>query len=725
MIKLPFLSPSMVAIESLTPPILDPTIAPYQPILCCWLIEIALMLRWEDVGQQQIDLLDCSDFLYVTGIDEGVGDEFVEKSKTIRGARQKTRRLLQKRLARMSDHELPEDLPLFNNIALLGDLLHLSDADKAILVFVTAMSAFSAFNIAITCGGPSQVTAAEFCRILGRITGLPAKQLERSIAKDGLLVESGLIGVEPGIQSIDAKLDLIAGLNEVLLTAHDDVGEIIHYFIRRVEPGTLTLANYPHLQHDAYLLQDYLSAAISTGVTGANIFLYGPPGVGKTEFAGALAIAIDAELYEVAVNHNDGSPLKGQSRLRAYHFCQNLLAHKDNSLLLFDEVEDVFGGGEDALFESLFGDRGTRRADTGKASVNRTLEMNRTPAVWIANRVQQIDPAFRRRFDYSIRFPVPPKAVRCDIIKHHLAQFQPTDAWIDALADDEQLMPAQFERAAKVAAISGQDSTTARKTVERVLDQSSRLLGQRNLPRRPRSATGFDLRYLNTTLDVSPLIEGLRKTSSGTFCFYGPPGTGKTQLAHYIADAVGVTPLVRRASDLISPYVGETEMNIASMFSAAREQGAALILDEADSFMGDRRSATHSWETTQVNEFLTQMESFEGIFICTTNLLDRLDQASLRRFMFKVRFDYLTPAQSADLFEESVCQLGWTTGLDECRDRVTALSGLTPGDFAVVARQQSLLVSKKSDAKVFFNSLKEELAVKNMGGRPMGFAANL
>lgn len=725
MIKLPFLSSSMVASDSLKSPILDPTMAPYQPILGYWLIEIALMFRWEDVGQQQIELLDCSEFLQVTGIDEGVGDEFVEKSSTIRGARQRTRRLLKRCLARMSDHELPENLPLFNNVALLGDLLHLSDADKTILVFATATSAFSAFNIALACGGPSQVTAAEFCRVIGHITGLPTKQLERSIAKDGLLVESGLIEVEPGVQGIDYKVDLIEGLDEVLLTAHNDVEEIVNHFIRRVEPGTLTLANYPHLQHDAHLLQDYLSAAISKSVTGANIFLYGSPGVGKTEFATALATAIDAELYEVAFNQNDGSPLKGQSRLRAYHFCQNLLAHKNNALLLFDEVEDVFGGGENALFESLFGDSGTGTADTSKASVNRTLERNRTPAVWIANQVQQIDPAFRRRFDYAVGFPVPPKAVRCEIIKHHLEQFQPTDAWIDALADNEQLMPAQFERAAKVAAISGQDSATARKTVERVLDQSSRLLRQRNLQRRPKSATGFNLRYLNTTLDITPLIDGLRETLSGTFCFYGPPGTGKTQLAHYIADAVGVTPLMRRASDLISPYVGETEMNIASMFSEAREQNAALILDEADSFLGDRKGGTHSWEVTQVNEFLTQMEVFDGIFICTTNLLDRLDQATLRRFMFKVRFDYLTPGQSADMFEESVHKLGWTNGLNGCRDRVTALSGLTPGDFAVVARQQSMLASGKSDAKILFNALKEELALKNIGGRPMGFAANL
>ena len=82
------------------------------------------------------------------------------------------------------------------------------------------------------------------------------------------------------------------------------------------------------------------------------------------------------------------------------------------------------------------------------------------------------------------------------------------------------------------------------------------------------------------------------------------------------------------------------------MFAAARQQNAVLVLDEADSFLSDRRGARQSWEVTQVNELLTQMEAFDGIFICTTNLMEKLDPASLRRFAFKVRFDPMTPDQT-------------------------------------------------------------------------------
>ncbi|OGT90044.1 MAG: hypothetical protein A2286_02185 [Gammaproteobacteria bacterium RIFOXYA12_FULL_61_12] len=111
--------------------------------------------------------------------------------------------------------------------------------------------------------------------------------------------------------------------------------------------------------------------------------------------------------------------------------------------------------------------------------------------------------------------------------------------------------------------------------------------------------------------------------------------------------------LVKRASGLLSKWVGEAEQNIAALLRQAEQEGDVLVLDEADGLLADRRDASQNWEVTQVNEVLIQMEAFDGIFICTTNLLERHDPASLRRFAFKVRFDYLEPDQSRLLFEET------------------------------------------------------------------------
>jgi SpoVK/Ycf46/Vps4 family AAA+-type ATPase len=179
--------------------------------------------------------------------------------------------------------------------------------------------------------------------------------------------------------------------------------------------------------------------------------------------------------------------------------------------------------------------------------------------------------------------------------------------------------------------------------------------------------------------------------------------------------------LLRRASDILSKWVGEAEKNIAQMFDDARQQEAVLILDEADSFLADRRNAHASWEVTQVNELLTQMEAFEGIFICTTNLMQKLDQASLRRFGFKVKFDFLTPDQRWDMFARELGRFG--SDLEMVREwepLVRRIDQLTPGDFAVVARQYELWGAAPTAGELY-EQLHRECIAKGALGRSIGF----
>ena len=93
-------------------------------------------------------------------------------------------------------------------------------------------------------------------------------------------------------------------------------------------------------------------------------------------------------------------------------------------------------------------------------------------------------------------------------------------------------------------------------------------------------------------------------------------------------------------------WVGGSEKNIAKAFKDAVDDKALLLIDEVDSFLQNRQGASRSWEVTSVNEMLTQMEQFPGIFIASTNMMHGLDQAALRRFDLKVRFDYLLPEQA-------------------------------------------------------------------------------
>jgi SpoVK/Ycf46/Vps4 family AAA+-type ATPase len=291
------------------------------------------------------------------------------------------------------------------------------------------------------------------------------------------------------------------------------------------------------------------------------------------------------------------------------------------------------------------------------------------------------------------------------------------------LAQQEQLSPAQIEKAAKVLKLSDATPETREATLLLVVENSMALLEQEKIdPILSLAECSYQLDYLNPDCDLKQLVAQLKRApdSAGALCFYGAPGTGKTALAHYIAREIELPLLVRRASDILSPYVGETEQQIALMFKQAKLDGALLLLDEADSFLTERKSAKNSWEVTAVNEMLTQMERFDGLFICSTNLMQRLDEASLRRFALKIKFDYLRPEQRWQLFRVQANKFHRSREI-EYRAALNQLNNLTPGDFATVRRQAALL-SITLTAEELLKRLQQECRNKrNSGSRQIGF----
>jgi SpoVK/Ycf46/Vps4 family AAA+-type ATPase len=194
--------------------------------------------------------------------------------------------------------------------------------------------------------------------------------------------------------------------------------------------------------------------------------------------------------------------------------------------------------------------------------------------------------------------------------------------------------------------------------------------------------------------EVPRIVAALKARGHGTLCFHGAPGTGKTALAEHLAQQLERPLMIRRASDLVSKFVGETEQQMAAMFREAEAEKAVLLLDEADSFLQDRRNAQRTYEVTEVNEMLQGMERYNGVFVCTTNLMDRIDQAALRRFTFKIRFRPLTREQRERMFV--VEALGGDTAAltDGLRSRLAKLEQLCPGDFAAVKRQVEILAER-------------------------------
>jgi len=455
-----------------------------------------------------------------------------------------------------------------------------------------------------------------------------------------------------------------------------------------------------------------LAAALRERERGVNILLYGTPGSGKTELARLLAKSVGANLFEVKTEDSDGDPIRSAQRMEGYRICQQMLGGDCNSLILFDEVEDVFPSRGFSFFGMEV------KSGENKGWVNKALEENRTPAIWICNQISQIDPAFLRRFDYAMELNTPPRSVRLGIVRASLGDTPVSESFMQRLAEHDELSPAQIDRAARVLKrLSCSNQTEAEKMLEKVLGNSAKAMGQKPLLTGGAHTTHYSLEYLNTNVDIPQLVAGLQRSGRGNLCFYGAPGTGKTALAGYIAKQLDKPLLSKRTSDILDMYVGRSEQNIARMFEQAKAEDAVLVLDEADSLLRDRRRARNAWEVIQVNELLVQMEQFEGLFICSTNLMDDLDQASLRRFAIKVEFDYLKPDQAINMLRQE-CS---TLPMPRDERAIAAIPDLAPGDFSAVKKRLEIL-GLEATPDVMIQELHTEVLVKHdTASMPIGF----
>ena len=356
-------------------------------------------------------------------------------------------------------------------------------------------------------------------------------------------------------------------------------------------------------------------------------------------------------------------------------------------------------------------------ATFSKAFINRIIEKTRIPIIWTTNDLSNIgSSAVLRRMTYAIRFKVPPVEARRKIWDKYSKKYELniTEDTLEDLAVDFDVVPALIANAAKVVNLSGVPNKDICKILSN-LDTAMNMGYERVLGKRKKNHYKFEVGLSNANADLDTLIENILDSGNQNFsmCLYGPPGTGKSAFARHLADRMKMKVSFKRASDLLSCWVGENEKNIAAMFKEAEDDKQFLILDEADSFLESRRGAVRSWEVSKVNEMLTQMEFHPTPFVATTNLLENLDEASLRRFTFKIKFDFLRHDQYHGLFE---FYFNSVPPADLFR-----LETLTPGDFANVQKKAEFL--NVTDPFKLCNMLVEECEFKPQHKNPMGFTA--
>lgn len=622
--------------------------------------------------------------------------------------------------AAASDAQLPPTLQA--NLGRIRELAGLSEVECQLLGFAIMMHV--EINLASAADYLGSLSMVKVMHVLSVVLGLPMTDIREALKPDSVLLRSGLVSMERSFRSnqLTGRLNVVSsGFAETVYMVEADPIQMLRDIISPVQASALGLQDYTHMQAQLKVLVPYIGEVLASRQCGVNILLYGMPGTGKTQLTRVLAGLHACDLYEVSGQDAEGAAVEDYKRLSAFRAGQMLLSNRQ-AMLVFDEAEDIFSGGR-----GLFGQEGI--AQRRKAWMNRTLEENPIPTFWLTNSIHGIDPAFLRRFDMAIELVMPGRQQREAMI-HKQCVGLVGDKAISRLAASEVLAPAVVERAAKVIrtvqASLGADEVEP--SLEVVINGILATQGHRPVPLSCHNALGeaYDPAFIQADADMEEVARGLAGVTSGRICLYGPPGTGKTAYAHWLAQCLGKPLLQKRASDLLSMYVGGTEHNIARAFQEATTEEAVLLIDEVDSFLQDRRGARRSWEVSAVNEMLTQMESFGGIFIASTNLVQGIDQAALRRFDLKVGFGYLQAAQSCALTLVYCRQLGLLDGkrpLDDILScRLARLDNLAPGDFATIARQARF--RKPASASAFVAALENECKMKESpAGKGMGFLA--
>ena len=535
------------------------------------------------------------------------------------------------------------------------------------------------------------------------LLGLNLGTFYRRFAPDAPLVTSGLVSIDE-----ENDVTVIGRLTRLHWLPKATCSDIPSLLLDPASPGELSWSDFDHVDADRDHLEQILRGALRTGRKGVNVLVHGPPGTGKTEFCKTLAARLEAPLYVVGESDEARGAPWNVCRLQELQLARRLLRENHRSILLFDEMEDLLS----TKGEVPWSCRGHELSAIGSRVVmNRLLEETPVPILWTSNSARWTSPVLLRRMMFALELRRPPAKVRERIWERHLAHHG-----IESDKEDARALAREYDVAPGIASGVTAAAKLGGGTIAEVRRGLNGLAPLVSANRSPTQGTPhrYDPALLRANINPAQLADRLSSSGARHFsvCLLGPPGTGKSAFVRYLAGRLGLEVLQKRASDLISMWVGGTESNIRDAFAEARDAKAFLVFDEADSLLADRRLAHRNWEVSQVNEMLTWMESHPFPVAFTTNFRERLDPATLRRFTFKIALDYLSPAQARVAFRTYFGQ--------EAPAQLAGLAALTPGDFAVVRRKAEIL-DCLSDLREITGMLREECEAKPDFPRRVGF----
>jgi SpoVK/Ycf46/Vps4 family AAA+-type ATPase len=377
---------------------------------------------------------------------------------------------------------------------------------------------------------------------------------------------------------------------------------------------------------------------------GIGMLFSGRPGTGKTMMAHAIAQHLGKRILNVDVPTFLEASEAGRYLPRLFR-----AAAAHDAVLFFDECEPIFAS--------------RRRGNLLMNLLLTELERFEGILVLATNQPEALDEALDRRLLVKVVFPEPDRDARLEIWRKHLPARAPLAADVDleTLATRYECAGGYIKNAVLMAVATAVQEHGAsarlemrhldgaiREQLRRPSNEGSRLVN-------PRSRLEHVVLSEPLCEQVRELVQAARdrRTVLGRWgigahfshgkglaaLFHGPPGTGKTLCAEAVAGELG-RPLLRcAAAQVLSKWVGETENNLAALFSEARTHAAVLFFDEADSLLADRGgSGALRHDVMAVNVLLELVERHEGVVLLATNRREALDPALHRRLAYVLEF---------------------------------------------------------------------------------------